>query len=276
MLQDIKIGIISGKKLTDALICHNLIKQFPQLKIIQYRVPLKMWFPWIWQRIAKMGLSVLIGHLLLSVYLRTQRKNELLRKKSLWISFIEKSPTWAGLPLKSRLYFSEKKLINNLNNVDLIIITDAFRFSHDFFRQIKVPCLQLIWGMAPQYLGDSAGFWAYLENSYNQIGVSIIQRSSSFSKLFILSQKNISVNEHEDLRTIKIKQANIMADLLPQVVAEFINRGKNVKMIKTKAICRIFQAPTIWTYKYFLQHHKINVLPKYSNITTTCTLFTKL
>lgn len=271
MTENIRIGIVSGKKLTDALLCHAIIQKFPNTRIIKYRMPVYMWFSWIIKRIHKLGIIILIGHILLSIYLKFQRKIEFLFQKSLWLKYIKVSPSWNAIPNK-KLCLSEKKLIKEMKKVNFVIFTDQFRFSPNFFKQIKVPIFELIWGDAPNYMGDSSGFWEFAINNKNQVGITIIKRFKQYDKVKIIQKETVALDNLEDIRTIKIKQAIKMAEIIPETIQRFLNNKKNISTFKEKTICRLFQAPTLFTYLSFLKFGKINNLPKYSYKKTNCTL----
>jgi len=57
-----------------------------------------------------------------------------------------------------------KKSNKKTKDADIIILTDSFRLSHRFFRKTNARFIQILWGIAPNYMGDSAGFWVYAKN----------------------------------------------------------------------------------------------------------------
>lgn len=271
MSENLHIGIVSGKKLTDALLCNVILKKFPNTTVIQYQIPIKMWFSWIIKRIHKMGIVILIGHILLSIYLRAQRRIELLFQRSLWLRYIKFSPSWDRIPNKTS-YLSEKKLIEKMRKVDIVILTGQFRLSHNFYRKIKVPCLELVWGNVPDYMGDSAGFWAFATNDRKQVGITIIERFSQYNKIKIIQHASVVLDDQENLRTIKIKQAIKMAEIVPEAILHFLKNYGTENYSEKETICRLFQAPTLFTYLSFLKFAKMKNLPKYSHAKTNCTL----
>ena len=160
-----------------------------------------------------------------------------------------------------------------MRKVDLVILTDQFRLSHNFYRQIKVPCLELVWGDAPNYMGNSAGFWAFATNDKKQVGITVIERFSQYNKIKIIQQESVVLDDQEDLRTIKIKQAIKMAEIAPETILLFLkNHGIAENYTEKDTICRLFQAPTLFTYFSFLKFAKIQKLPKYSHTKTSCTI----
>jgi len=264
MKENLNIGIITGKKLTDALLCEALTKKFPNIKIVQYKIPFNMWIPWIWKRIIKMGCIVLCGHIFLSIYLRIQRKIELFHKKPLWLKYTNVTPAWKELNKKKEICLSEKALIKKIRGLDVIILADSFRLSHKFFRKTKVPCLQLVWGLAPSYMGDSAGFWAFASHNKQHVGISIIERFAQFNKIRIIKQRIIETGHQEDLRSIKIKQVIKMAEILPEIIERYFNKETVPRQQTTEIICRIFQAPTLSTYLHFLKYlYNSSIIIKY-------------
>lgn len=272
MNENLQIGIVSGKKLTDALLCDAILKKFPNTIVVQYQIPISMWFSWIIKRIHKMGIVVLIGHILLSIYLRVQRKIELLFQQSLWLKYVKISPSWKKIPNKTSC-LSENKLIEKMKKIDLVILTDQFRLSHNFYRQIKVPYLELVWGDVPNYMGNSAGFWAFTTNDKKQVGITVIERFSQYNKIKIIQQESVVLDNQENLRIIKIKQAIKMAEIAPGTILHFLkNHGSTENYTEIDTICRLFQAPTLFTYFSFLKFARIKNLPKYSHAKTSCTI----
>ncbi|HUT22579.1 MAG TPA: hypothetical protein VMX18_04290 [Candidatus Bipolaricaulota bacterium] len=267
----IKIGIIAGKKATDAALCKAIQNNFSDTNFFKYKIPVKDWIPWIMKRISDRGIMVLIGNVALAMYLRLQRKYENFIGKSLWLNYRGSVPSWKGIEVKRR--FSEDELIKNLAETDLVILLDAFRLSHHFYRKFKGPIFQIVWGSPPEYLGDSGGFWAFAIGDKDRVGVSIVRRSSQFDNFFVLADKKIECDEFENLRTIKIKQVVEMERLLPEKIKSFIGEREEtlVKERRTE-YCRIFRAPTFREYRRFLKMKRINSFPKNSYSEKQCVI----
>lgn len=261
MDRNLKIGIIAGKKSTDSFLCEKILNNFPNSKVIIYQIPLNMWFRWVIRRIRKMGIIIFIGHILLSIYLRFQRKIESLFKESIWLTYLKEIPSWKKVKNK-KFCLSEENLTNELNNVDMIILTDQFRLTYKFFRNVKVPCIELVWGMVPNYLGNSGGFWAFAIKDNRQVGISIVERFSQFNKLKVLYKEALDLNIKEDLRTIKVKQVYKMSKNIHSTIINY-SRDKQ-DYVESNKNCRLFQAPTLFTYLKFLIFGKLNRLPKYA------------
>lgn len=265
------IAVIAGRKKTDALLCTELAKHFPNLTIIQYQIPITQWIPWVLHRIVDLGFGVFIGHLFLSLSLRLQQKIELIRKQSLWLTCADSVPSWGNVHARKISCFREASLLQNVRDADALLLLDSFRLSHTFYRRMKKPCLQVIWGKTPMYLGDSAGFWAFAHGEKDEVGVSVIQRTHQFNRFTVLAEKIVVCKETEDLRSIKIHQACAMADLLPHVVQTLLaKKSAFVHNRSQETQCRIFTAPTLSTYRRFLKEGKLAALPAYASKVHQC------
>ena len=250
-----KIVVVCGRKKTDALICENLLKHFSEVKVLKYQIPYTNWFSWCFSSINKRGLKVFIGHLLLSFYIRFERFFENIQKKSIWQKYLNEVPSWQKVKATQIRCFNEAQLINNIEGFDLVFITDSFRLSHNFFRNSKAKFLEIVWGKLPNYGGDSGGFWAYSQGFNKDVAVTIVERNSQFNNLKILKEIAVKIDENETIRSIKVKQAVALANVLHHL------EGKSKPVKKD---LRVFCAPTLFTYLRFLKNKKLSDLPKYS------------
>ncbi len=258
----LKIGIVAGFKASDAALCLAVEQSFTNVKIVRYRIPFGFWLPWILKKIKEVGVFILLGHLALSGFLRTQRLFEKFNKKSLWLKYSSYVPVWSLVKSQHQACFSEEQVNKYLEGSDCLIFLDSVRFSHDFFRKFKIPILQIIWSNSPKYYGDSGVFWAYGLKDFQNVGVSIVLRKSSFSKLIILKTADIPHNGKEDLRTIKIKQVLAVSNELPQAIVESLSINPISGF--QKASCRIFRPPTLPIYLAFLRKHTLENIPQYA------------
>lgn len=259
------LGIVAGRKATDAVLCECLEQAFPNVKIVQYRIPFGAWVPWIIKRIREMGPAVLIGHLLLSIFLRVQRFYENLRGRSLWLKFGSARPNWRKVRTRSKFCFSELAARQYLKDTDAIILLDSFRFSHQWYRDLPVPIFQIIWGMMPDYTGDSGAFWAYALGQLKRIGVTVIVRGAEFNSFSVLAERIISAGDKETIRTIKIRQAQALVATLPGALQLFLERARfRLPLSPAPVAGRLFRAPTIGTYLRFLRSHRLVKIPGYA------------
>lgn len=239
------IGIIAGRKATDALLCRSLEQAGFRLKIIHYKIPVSGWLPWIAKRINERGLTTFIGHVLLAVWLRLERFKDTIQGKSLWKEQDSTTPSWDGVSSPREICMSEKKLIDSLQSSEAILFLDGFRVSHRFFRRYKKPCFQIVWGSVPSYLGDSGGYWAYLQGE--PVCVSLIARREQFDQISPITEIDVPMEAQETLRTIKIKQAIALSVVLPKMLSRVLKDPPRFRFSK-EVVCRLFYAPTLWTY----------------------------
>lgn len=261
------IGVVSGTKSSDGILCASLSKHFSETRIIRYKIPFSKWIPWIWKRMRFLGFFVLVGHVLLSGWLRGERCVERLRGKSIWKDFGVQPPMWKNVNLLFPICLNEDTLIKKLQNVDLIVLTDSVRLSHRFFRQINVPVVQVVWGMVPEYEGDSGAFWAFAKGEKEKVGVSIVVRNGQFHQQQLLVWKPIHTENIDTLRTIKVKQVLALTDILPKTLQDFIEHSKTQTYQHKKINIRNWYAPTLFTYFLFLVIRKkwgILPIPKYA------------
>ncbi len=246
-----KIGVISGTKASDAYICKILLSQFPGSKIICYKIPFHMWLPWLRKRIATLGCSVFIGHMLLSIFLRSERFIERLCGRSIWKTFKVGRPSWMSIP-NVQLSFSEENLAEKLKDVACVIATDTFQYSPKFFKTIQKPFIQVVWGSTPHYFGDSGAFWAFAKDDTSNVGVSVILRRSQFQYYRLLEWIPVPVSNADTIRTIKVKQVIALGEKIPYTIQRFLSYGYTKEGTANKVQCRNWYAPTLRTFVRFI------------------------
>lgn len=261
------IGVVAGRKATDALLCASLERAGFRLKIIQYKIPIRAWTPWVLRRIQERGLGVFIGHICLAGWLRLERLVERVRGKSIWKDSLPRVPTWTDIRSERNMFLNERAMISGLGDTDAIIFLDSFRLSHRFFRSLEQPCFQVIWGDAPEYLGDSGGYWAYTHG--DPVAVGLVARRGQFDELRLVKRFRVSMNEQETLRTVKVKQAVALSEVLPDLLTHVLERPPHFTQSK-KTECRVFYAPTLWTY---LRGPSSHGFPRYAFRSRPCTLY---
>ncbi len=256
------IGVVAGFKTSDAALSSFLEQAFPCIKIAQYRIPAPFWVSWLRKRVKEIGFFPLIGHLALSVYLRTQRQLEKAIGDSIWSKAGCFRPRWASIRSSRRACFSERELAEFLENVDALVLLDATRLSRDFFRKFKKPIVQVLWGATPRYYGDSGAFWAYACGDLSGVGVTLASRGAAFDTLSILEEVPVAASPQEDLRTLKVKQVLALRDALPRALAKAMS-GEAPGDFQ-KVFCRLFRAPTLLTYARFLKNRSLACFPAYA------------
>ncbi len=239
------IAVIAGTKASDAYLCRELIKQFPHIRIICYKIPVRQWIPWLKKRIAIVGGGAFIGHFLLSAYLRIERFGEWIRGKSLWRDFQVERPIWRRLSVRPTLCLDEQQLIELCTGADVVVSLDSFRYTSDFFRQIKVPFLHVVWGAVPKYFGDSGAYWAHVTGDREHVGVSIVLRTDQFREYRPLAWMPIATTAEDTLRTIKVKQVITLGQQLPQCIRNAQQISK--EHARREIACRNWYAPTLHT-----------------------------
>lgn len=266
-----RVGIIGGRKASDAALCQAITTAFPGSIVVHYQIPIRAWIPWIWRRVRERGLATLLGHLALSTYLRAARVRDRLLGRSLWRNIDLATPSWRGVATQSA--WSEEQVISAVADCDIIVMLDAFRVSHRFFRQLRKPCLQVIWGNSPLYMGDSGAFWAFALGDRTRVGASIVLRSTQFSTISIITSLSIAITEEDSLRSIKVKQVAKLATHLPTIIAAMTTR-KPFITDRRAAVAYHYYAPTLWTYLRIMSTGPQHALPAYARREQPCMLIT--
>ena len=269
------VGIICARKSSDALISQAVESAFAQTTVVRYLIPPQHWVSWLWHRISERGFFTLLGLLSLSAYLRLERLLDRVRGRNLWSIVDRTSPRWSDVKAPVYNFFSERALINKLSECDIIISLDAIRLSHRFYRKTKARFFQIVWGEVPDAMGDSGAFWKYAVEHPEYVSVSLIERLDEKGSIVTHERVFVPVSDHETLRTIKIKQADALAEELPRIIkeAEVINPKTAQKKQRT---CAHYYPPTLFTYLAFLRTGKITILPKYAVRKKACTIYIPL
>jgi hypothetical protein len=253
-----KIAVICGYKKTDVLIASEISKHFSAVKIIQYQVPYKNWFSWITFSIKRSSFSVFVGHIFLSIYIRSLRFWQKIFGQSIWLKYFSKVPNWEECKAERTHCFSEKSLTAEIKGFDYVLLTDSFRLSHRFFRKVKSKIFEIVWGSWPTYTGDSGGFWAFLNNDSDNVKVSIIKRDQQFKAAQLVADFKVQLTKKETIRSVKVKQVKTLFPHLKKLDSLFKVKPKK----RTKPL-RLFIAPTFFTYWQFLKG-KVDKIPDYA------------
>lgn len=257
-----RIGVIVRPKKTDALICQSLAKRYP-LQILQYGVPRRQWISWVMKRLRTSGLWALVGHLGLSAAMKTEQAMERWTGKTIWNAHGIQTPAWVALP--RRICQDEYSLKQQLEGVDLILALDAFRLPQSFFQGLNIPYLEIVWGDATKYLGDSSAFWEYAVGSRQSSMVSIVERTTYFDKVTVISQVPVeTVTKQERMRSLKVKQAIALSRELPHLLETVMDRLERIRGVPAR-IQTVMQcyAPTLWTYLRY-RFFGLRSLPAYA------------
>lgn len=260
-----KLGVIAGMKSTDALLCQALEQAGHTLAIIHPRIPVSEWIPWLTRRIRERGFSTLIGNLLLAGVLRFERSKESLFKHSPWELVGKRPPRWQAVQARAYACADEEEMIQLLKGTEMVVMLDAFRLSHRLFRSLSRPCIQVIWGSVPDFMGDSGGYWAYLERK--PVVVTLVERGTQFDRLSVVAKFTVETGAHETLRTIKVKQAAALERHLSSFLS--VPRAASTEAKTEQVTCRHFYAPTAWTY-LLRRAPSSHPLPLYAGRTSVC------
>lgn len=262
------IGVVAGTKATDELLCHSLEEAGFNLRVVHYKIPLRSWIPWMWKRVEERGLGTLIGHLCLAGWLRSERILERFRGTSIWLQRLSSIPVWRNIHSGRALCFNEEAMARDFKDVDLVIFLDSFRISHHFFRRLKKPCFQIVWGDVPDYLGDSGGYWAHARGDV--VAVSLLARRAHSDILMPVYRTEVPVVSNDTLRTLKVKQAIAIHASLPDILKRLLiapYRFVNPRVIEGS----IFYAPTLRTYLF--DSLPMRSFPRYAFRTRMFTLY---
>ena len=260
-----QVTVICWGKASDAFLIASLLQHFSKIKVVVYKIPPQYWISWVWYRIRYIGLFKFVGHLELSVWIRLERLIDKLRGKNIWKTHAQRVPNWTSL--KPVIALSEGKLIEHTQEADIIVMTDNIRLSHGFYRKNDARILQIIWGAAPGYMGDSGGFWAYAAGDLDSCGPTIIERGSQYDSFAVIKQIPVRLNAKETLRSIKVKQVIALSAELPFLLQT------QPSGTQAELPCRTFYAPTAITYaKFLLNNHALAKTPEYAHKDHTCTI----
>ena len=130
----------------------------------------------------------------------------------------------------------------------------------------------MVWGIGPDYLGDSGAFWAHALGETEKVGCSLIQRGAQFDKIQLVQQTLVTLEKIESLRTIKIKQVTALEKELPWWVKHFLTQPPQINASGKNCVCTIFRAPTLWTYISYIRRKQIDTPPLYAYKKESCYL----
>lgn len=269
------VGIICARKSSDALISQAVESVFGQTTVVRYLIPPQHWVSWLWHRIRERGFFTLIGLLALSAYLRGERLIDRLKGRNLWSVVDRPTPKWSDLKMPPFNFLSERALIKKLSDCDVIISLDAIRLSHRFYRKTKARFFQVVWGEVPDAMGDSGAFWQYAIHHPKYVSVSVIERIDEKGSVTTHARLHVPVGDQETLRTIKIKQADTLAEELPRLIKEVAKVNPKTAE-KKQRMCSFYYPPTLATYLTFLKKGKLSKLPKYALRKKACAIYIPL
>ncbi len=235
--------IICSPSTSNAYLCSSLKSLYPT--IIHFKLPKINSFRNKLNKIIRKGFLQSIGIWLTSRLIIFERIIERLTGEFLWEKLYEHQPTWKELVNQIHICYSETEVYPFLKDADCIVLLESFRFSEKFYRNCKRPVLQVIDGVAPNYMGNAGAFWAYATCDFNNIGKSVIARRANFSKFEIIETIKVKPTRRETIRSLQIKCSIALAEILSELIEAYPH--KKIDSISFKN-CIILSSPNILDY----------------------------
>lgn len=113
---------------------------------------------------------------------------------------------------------------------DVIFIYGVSILSDRFLKSTKAKVLNIHSGILPKYRNVHSDFWAYLNQDYNNIGVTLIYVDKGIDTGDIAFQNRIKYAKGDDLVDIKIK----ILRLIPNLIAEATRNIQKNKVNRKK------------------------------------------
>ncbi|MBF0215750.1 MAG: polysaccharide deacetylase family protein [Candidatus Omnitrophica bacterium] len=107
---------------------------------------------------------------------------------------------------------------------ELIIVVGTRKLSADIFGKASRGAINLHSGILPYYRGADSEFWALRNNDIDKIGVTVHFISEDLDAGDILMRKTLKVRPHDDLRSLRMKNLSLGAELLDKT-ARMIEGG---------------------------------------------------
>jgi folate-dependent phosphoribosylglycinamide formyltransferase PurN len=119
---------------------------------------------------------------------------------------------------------------------DVIFIYGTAILKEKFLQSVTCPIFNIHSGILPRYRNVHSDFWAYMYNDLKNIGVTIIYLDAGIDSGDIALQKKILVEEKDSLIDIKVKNLQVIPQLIKKIIAQE-RRGaiKRVKQNKEKS-----------------------------------------
>lgn len=108
---------------------------------------------------------------------------------------------------------------------DIIFIYGTAILSKNFLQKVKTTILNIHSGILPKYRNVHSEFWAFLNNDYQNIGITIFHVDEGIDTGSIALEKKIVASKNDNLANLQAKNLANIPELIAQAIQEFM-KGK--------------------------------------------------
>lgn len=239
--------MLVGEGESSKIVYNSLSKDFDIKMVIEDTSISKKTF--LKRRIKKLGYLKVFGQILFMIY------NKLLFKKSKdRIDSIKKENGLISNNYPKEL-FKKVASINNIETIevllkhkpDIVIVNGARIISKKVLNAIDAVFINTHVGITPEYRGVHGGYWALVNNEYNNCGVTVHLVDEGIDTGGILYQDIIRINKLDNFNTYPYLQISKAIPLLRKAIESVINGSVKIKE-KSKSRSMLYSHPTIIEY----------------------------
>lgn len=250
-----KLLILAGKGISTNILFNSLKDEFDVEAIIIERPVSRTEF--LKKRIKKLGMWKVFGQMLFQFsivpflnFTSSKRKKEILKKYSLQDSSLPGKKVIEVNSVNSSECISHIKKLNP----ELIIVNGTRIISKDVLNSTAAKFINIHAGITPKYRNVHGGYWAIVNNDYENCGVTVHLVDEGIDTGKIIYQHPIPVTFKDNFVTYPLLQ---IAEGIIWLKKALIDIFENKLTFKSNNLeSKVWYHPTLWQYIYFRLVHK--------------------
>lgn len=211
-----RVVLIGSTTPSNAYLAHSL--RDLGIIVLHYVLPKTTRIEKLLSEAPRAGLVHSVGMAATASCMKLERIIERASGRTLWNKLWGRQPSWQELGVPIVRCRTEAELYPYVDGADCVVLLEGYRLGDRFFRHLARPALQIVDGVAPEYMGNAGLFWAYAVGDEDNIGKSIICRRARFTKFELVCVARIRPCPRETIRSLQIKGTMALATVLGDVI----------------------------------------------------------
>lgn len=250
-----RLLILAGKGTTTNILYNSLKEEYDIVAIIIERPVSIQRF--LGKRIKKLGIVKVVGQILFQISIvpilnltSRKRKKQILDKYNLQD---------APLPRKKVIEVSSvnsSECISHIKNIapELIIVNGTRIISSEVLNSTEVRLINIHAGITPKYRNVHGGYWAIVNNDYENCGVTVHLVDKGIDTGKVICQHRIPVTSTDNFATYPFLQIAEGTLCLKKALIDIFE--KELTFQSNNLESKVWYHPTFWEYIYYRLIHK--------------------
>ncbi|WP_242131028.1 formyl transferase [Aestuariivivens marinum] len=145
---------------------------------------------------------------------------------------------------------NENKVIDEINklNPDIVVVNGTRIISKNVLESTKAKFMNIHVGITPKYRGVHGGYWALVNNDYENCGVTVHLIDQGVDTGDIIYQDKIEITNKDNFLTYPLLQISKGIDLLKRALKDF--EEDKLVFSKNDLDSKLWYHPTLFQYIY--------------------------